>query len=353
MSNNINLYIIGSAPFDNRVQIPSIDDVDILHNIIFKNNNLTIYLIDPNYKNNISSEIEYFDVHSVYFIDFLSKNPMNNNDYYIIIDFIGNSNILDLLYTHEIEYNEKIIFIPCECSQNNFCYSLLLKPFVQNDYNKIIFLQYNLFEKINLNIRIIDSLQNIFEINYQQIISKIMFAIKNNNLMECDLCSNIYFEHKNYILELNKCLEIHKLYIKNSFDTIKNHIFVLISIIKHIFIEKYLHLSYMNYGIYHMHKYLFDEIINNVEHYYFLLLYFLKLNNIKIIYLKIDEIKKLCESFPNPKMNENVNSNEKQMDTNEISLAFDETKAIDKYFLDITKLIGEYFNLFYGLYDVI
>ena len=315
MSKNINLYIIGSAPYDDRIQIPVIDDVDMLYNVIFENDKLTIHLFDPNYKNKTTPEIEYFDVHPIYFQDYLSNNPINDEDYYIIIDFIGNSSIIDLSYSYNIKYNEKIIFIPCGCMQKQFCYSLLLKPyinfylkndisfetyqqtnifFLKNSATNILsrkFIQYDLFEILNIDTKKMESLDNILKIDYHQIYLKILFVINNNNLNQNEYESNIYLDHEKYALELENCISIHKKYIMNTFETIKNHITVVTSIIKHILIKKYLQISYDDFGIFFMHKNIFNMIENKVEYYYILLLDFLNSNNLMSSNIKMDEIK--------------------------------------------------------------
>lgn len=357
----VNLYIIGSAPFEDRIQTPNVNDVDILYNIIFKNNILTIYLFDPNYNNNISSEIEYFDVHPIFFNDFLLKNPMNEKEFYIIVDFIGNSNIMDLFHSYKIKYAENIIYIPCRCFQTHFFYSLLLKPFIKNDDLSIVFLQHKFFNLINLNFYTVDFINDIFIMNYEKIYFDIINLIKNNNLLQDDFCSNIYLNHNDYSLELNECIKIHSLYIKDTFDTIKNNIILLISIIKYIYINKYFNKSYENYGIYISHKHLFDIIKNDVYYYYILLLNFLDQNKIHIDTPNCNDhfiCKELLYEYNTKNTIENnkafciINNNLSDSYLKNENLSIDENvstdeKMIDLYFFNITKLIISYFNLFH------
>ena len=344
----INLYIIGSAPFADRIQTPNINDVDILYNIIFKNNNLTIYLFDPNYKNNISSEIEHFDVHPIFINDFLLKNPMNEKEFYIIVDFIGNSNIVDLFNSYKIKYHENIIYIPCRCFQTHFFYSLLLKPFIGNNDLEIVFLQHTFFKLININPYTEDSVNDIFIMDYKKIYLDIMNLIKNNNLSQDDFYSNIYLNHNNYSLELNECMKIHNLYITNTFDTIKNHILLLISIIKYIYINKHFNKSYENYGIYTSHKYLFDIIKNDVNYYYILLLNFLDQNNIHVNAPTCNDHFICRELFYEYNKKNTMENKIYCVINNKLSdLYFENEKTIDLYFFNITKLINSYFNSFY------
>lgn len=349
---NINLYIIGSAPFEDRIQTPNMNDIDILYNIIFKNNNLIIYLFDPNYKNNISTEIEHFNIYSTYFEEYLSKNPLNEKDFYIIIDFIGNTNIIDLFHSYKIIFNKNIIYIPCKCFQNQFSYSLLLKPFIINDNSNIEFLQYNFFKLINLNTYTIDSIQNIFILNYKKIYFDIYNLIDNNNLLEGDFYSNIYLNHDNYSLQLNECIKIHDSYIINTFETIKNHILIITSVIKYIYINIYFNKSYENYGIYMSYKYLFDLIKNDVNYYYILLLNLLDLNDIRVF-------TPLCKNHPICKelfyeyceSENDVSINNKHiciMEGYESSMSeiSSNDTLLDSYFFNITKSINSYFNLF-------